>query len=139
MPSEVGSSQNGPESRSDERLQPALGVCQEVEGRAGRAGGTSVLHLLHDLAVGVFDLLRVGDVQLEHGEALRAGSSQLLCSRSIFVQNARKHGEAQLVQILGQSVTNAGVAACRGSGQDKVAPREGTGESIYYGNPTCYL
>lgn len=53
-------------------------------GRSSRAqvteGSTSVLHLFHHFAIGVFYLLRVGDIQLDHREVLRAGSSQFLCS-----------------------------------------------------------
>lgn len=55
-----------------------LGVCKEGGGhsRARVAeGSTSVLQLFLHFAVGIFYLLRVGNVQLEHGETLGAGSS----------------------------------------------------------------
>lgn len=87
-------------------------------------GSTSVLHLLHHFAVGVFYLLGVGDIQLEHREARGAGSSQLLCPCSVFIQNSGKHGEAQLVQVLGQSMANPRVATCKGSKQDKMVPEK---------------
>lgn len=59
-------------------MEPEWGICKGG-GEQSRArvteGGTSVLHLLQDFAVGVFDLLRVSDVQLEHRQALGAASS----------------------------------------------------------------
>lgn len=92
-----------------------LGVCKEGGGQWGAQvaeGNTSVLHLLHHLAVGVFYLLRVRDVQLEHREALGARSSQFLCPGSLFIQNSSKHREAQRIQILGQSMADPGITTC---------------------------
>ena len=92
-------------------------------GGVGRS--TSVLHLFHHFAVGVFYLLRVGDVHLEHGDALGAGSSQFLCSWSLFIQNSDKYREAKLIQIFGQGMAKARITTCKGWRQDKVGSDSG--------------
>ena len=75
--------------------------------------GTFVLNLLCDFAVSIFYLLWLGDIHLEHRKALRAGFSQFLCSRAFFIQHSGEHRETQLVQMLGQSMTETGISTCK--------------------------
>lgn len=103
------------EGSGNQRLGPVLVTCQEGKRqlRESSEGCTSVLQLFHHFAVGVFYLLRVSDIHLEHREALGACSSQFLCSWSLFIQNSHKYREAKLIQVFGQSVAKSRIATCK--------------------------
>lgn len=118
--------QNGLEGSGQERLKAVLVICEEGGGQL-RAwtdkGSTSVLHLFHHFAVGIFYLLWVSDIHLEHREALGADSSQVLCSGSLFIQNSHKYREAKFIQVFGQSMAKSGIATCKGLRQYRVGSR----------------
>lgn len=61
----------------------------------------------------IFYLLWLGDIHLEHRKALRAVLSQFLRSRALFIQHSGEHCETQLVQVLGQSMTETGIGTCK--------------------------
>lgn len=61
----------------------------------------------------IFYLLWLGDIHLEHRKALRTMFSQFLCSWALFIQHSSEHCETQLVQVLGQTVTETGISTCK--------------------------
>lgn len=115
--------QNGLEGSGQERLKAVLVICEEGAVEGMDKGSTSVLHLFHHFAVGIFYLLWVGDIHLEHREAFGADSSQVLCSGSLFIQNSHKYREAKFIQVFGQSMAKSGIATCKGLRQYRVGSR----------------
>lgn len=106
------------------RKRAGVGEAGTGNGGLRQVGGTFVLHLFYDFAVSIFDLLRVGDIHLQHREALGAGSSQFLCSRALFIQNPGKYREAQIVQMLGQAMAEPRVTTCKGPKQDSMSTNQ---------------
>lgn len=81
------------------------------------------MYRLCDFAVSIFYLLWLGDIHLEHRKALRAVFSQFLRSRALFIQHSGKHCETQLVQVLGQSMTETGIGTCK-SRENRVSSKQ---------------